>query len=309
MKNKIDNILLGTLWLLAATILTCFWFNTMYGFNIFSGTHWDYLARMQAGQTPVKISFYISMFICVAFSISGLYILIRPRFRKIKLTTTPQTQTPPKTNTIPTETHPTSDIPPTTPVEKDTPATNQSYLQRPARLNIPHNNPGTPSFMQNSGAPVAPVTPVAPSTPTPMASEPKEYPQLNAAFESAGYTIKPNAKISGLQTSLFAIGANETVWIGAVGVQTDTLQSAIDTIQQVFSDTLEDIEITVTGFVIDAVDSAAPNAPQILTFNTIEDATEYISQHPSEPVDEEMQENFDAFSTYISTVIDYIGKI
>ena len=46
---------------------------------------------------------------------------------------------------------------------------------------------------------------------------------------------------------------------------------------------------------------------KILTFATLDDLRAYIAQNPNPPLDPDMQENFDAFSGYISTVIDYIG--
>ena len=80
MRNKFDNILLGTLWLLLSTLGACFWFNTQFGFNILSGTHWRHLAYMQVTQTQIKPLFYISMIIAVFCIVFGLYLLIRPRF-------------------------------------------------------------------------------------------------------------------------------------------------------------------------------------------------------------------------------------
>ena len=75
-----------------------------------------------------------------------------------------------------------------------------------------------------------------------------------------------------------------------------------------FSDTLEDITITTHGFVIAPSDADAPS-PNILTFATVEDLRNYMHQHPNPPLDTDMAENFDAFSEYISTVIDYIGHL
>ena len=36
MRNKIDNILIGMVWLLSATLATFFWFNIRFGFDLFS---------------------------------------------------------------------------------------------------------------------------------------------------------------------------------------------------------------------------------------------------------------------------------
>ena len=108
---------------------------------------------------------------------------------------------------------------------------------------------------------------------------------------------------------MFAIGTNETLWIGATGVSTTALQNAIDTVNQIFSDTLDDIIINVDGFIISAPDANAPGAPDILTFDNIDALRQYMNEHKNPPLGEDDNENFEAFSAYISTVIDYLGKI
>ncbi|MBQ8294541.1 MAG: hypothetical protein IJX89_04105 [Alphaproteobacteria bacterium] len=303
MRNKLDNILLGILWLLAVTLGTSFWFNTQFGFNIFSSAHWQYLAYMQASQMPVKPMFYGSMFVIMFIAIFGLYLLIRPRFRKIKLPvrhitntpTTPQSapaaspaptpQLVAQTTIAPTQAQPTPQIPDSGP--------------RPPRLNIP----------TISARPIAQPIAQQPS-PTPAQNSPQtDWPELRQIFESAGYTVKTAPHIGTLQTSLLAIGTNETLYIGAVGVPTAALQTAIEKLTQVFSDTLDDIVINITGFIIAAPDATTTNTTDILLFDTPGALREYMTEHPNAPLPDDDGGNFDAFSAYISTVIDYIGKI
>lgn len=296
MKDRLNNFLLATLWLSASTLVACFWFNIRFGFNLFSSAHWRHLAYMQASQNPVAPAFYISMVMWVILVMLGLHLLIRPRFKKFKMpirnlysrpkkrTSTPQPPTPAPAQT------PTPTPEPTPAPQTDTPG-----LSRPPRLNIS-------------------VTPQLYSAPTPnpqssATSGTSDWPEIREIFESTGYTLKPTPKIDNLQTSLFAIGTNETLWIGAVGVPTSAMQSAIDTISQIFSDTLDDIIINVTGFVVSPPDMSAPSAPQILTFDTPGALRQYMNEHKNPPLGTEDIENFDAFSAYISTVIDYIGKI
>ena len=297
MRNKIDNFLLGTLWILVSTLGLCFWFNIQFGFNLLSSSHWHHLSYMQATRAPITPSFYISLVIGVFFIIYGLYLLIRPRFRKIPL--------PVQSDKNPSLQQSANTVVPT--------ATNEFELSRPRRLmGINH----TESLATNTQTttPVVPLTaPVINSTQ--QQSEPLPHPiqkannvELEEIFTSSGYTVKKAPRINGYQTALIAIGTNENVWLGAVGIETTTLQSIIDTIQQVFSDTLDDIEITIHGFVIDAPD--ASNATQnILTFATTEALREYMQTHPNPPTDPDMAENFNAFSEYISTVIDYLGHL
>ncbi len=295
MRDKLDNILLSILWLVASALAACFWFNIRFGFNIFSSQHWHHLAYMQAVQNPVAPSFYISMVVAVIIIILGLYLLIRPRFRKFKLpmrhtTTTTYSSTSQTPQPTPPVQH--ADIAPS-PIESPISA---PTLSRPPRLNIA-------------------VTPTLHSVPTPAPqpttqSQPNgDWPEIREIFESAGYTIKQNPRIGALQTTLFAIGTNETLWVGAVGIPTTALQSAIDTLNQIFSDTLDDIYIHVNGFVISAPDATTPGAPEILTFDTPNALRQYMNEHRNPPLGENDNGNFDAFSAYISTVIDYVGKI
>lgn len=304
MRNKFDKFLLTLLWLTVATLATCFWFNIRFGFNIFSKSNWEYLAYMQASQHAVNPLFYISLILSVFLSIFGLYLLLRPRYRKIKIpATTQKTKTEKDTNTAP-----------------QTPQPSANYFapvpERPKRLNtqpilpVPTNQSNSHSVVSTAPitAPVsntqntfvAPVAPVAPESKW-------NKQEITNIFESAGYVIKPTPKINGLQTILFAIGANETIWIGATDCDPGTLSSRIDTVQQIFSDTLEDIDITINAFVLNTV----PTTPttNILTFDNIETLSEYIKAHPNPKPTAEDQEDFDAFSSYISTVIEYLGRI
>ena len=300
MKNKLDNILLSILWLSASTLVTCFWFNIKFGFNIFSGAHWRHLAYMQANQTPVNTTFYISVIASVAITIAGLYTLIRPRIRKITL---PVRDTH-KPTPVKKPTQRTIQTPAPTPAPK--PITSAGTPPRPPRLNL-----GTTLLnqTQNFTAP-APATPTPPVSQTTMhTTQTNNWSEISEIFEQAGYTLKKAPKISGLQTSLFAIGTDENLWIGAVGVETSSMQKAIDSVQQIFSDTLDDIIINVHGFVIAPRDKSGTPNHEILTFDSMDSLRNYMSNHKNiSPSDDEI-ENFEAFSSYISTVIEYLGKM
>ncbi len=301
MKNKFDKFLLIFLWLIIATLATCFWFNIKFGFNIFSKENWDYLAYMQASQQSVTPLFYISLIVSVFLSIFGLYLLLRPRHRIIKIST--KTQHNQDTNISITSHQQAS--------------TGTNYFapvpERPKRLNqqqilpVPTNQP-----VQRSATHTIPTTAPVPTAQNafinPTAPEIKWNKQeITHIFESAGYVIKVPPKINGLQTILFAIGTNETIWIGATDCDTATLSDRIATIQQIFSDTLEDIEIDINAFIMNKT-PIAPTA-NILVFDNTHTLDEYIKAHPNPQLTTEEQENFDAFSSYISTVIEYLGRI
>ena len=299
MRDKLDNFLLATLWIFASTLGVCFWFNIRFGFNIFSSAHWHHLAYMQASQNPVSPAFYISMVISVIVVICGLYMMIRPRFRKFKIPVRKTHKPSPNIQSqhiapqpAPIQTPTVAQTPAPTSEPAPAPVSTAPTLTRPPRLNIAV----TP---QLHSAPLPQQTIQTPS----MASE------LREIFHGAGYTVKNNPRIGTTQTELFAIGTNEVLWIGAVGIPTTDLQRAIDTVNQIFSDTLDDIIINVNGFIISAPDANAPGAPDILTFDNIDALRQYMNEHKNPPLGEDDNGNFEAFSAYISTVIDYLGKI
>jgi len=309
MINRINNILIGLLWLLASTLGATFWFNTMFGFNIFSVQHWQHLAYMQATGQSVKPTFYISIIVITFIVVFGLYKLLQPRYRKLTLpvperkepTFSSVQQTQPDTQTITIEEYqpitPAPELSPQKTGEDKPTATPAPTTNRPPRLNIPT------------------VTRTAPIPRVPLKDAPEqninpetEYAEIRNIFESAGYVFKGMPKIKGVQTATVAIGTNEVLWIGAVGVKNANMQRAVSTLAGVFSDTLDDIEIHINAFVVAAPDAA--DAPSdILQFANVNDLRNYISGTPNTSPDADEAENFDAYSGYIGTVMDYIGKI
>lgn len=304
MTKKINNILIGLLWLLAIALGASFWFNTKYGFNIFSIQHWQYLAYMQATGQPVRASFYISLLFIVVLATFGLYRLLQPRFRRIVMPIIDhhqQASNPPQPVVAAapqsvSEEH-------TEPVVNVAPEQNQAKIvhqesTRPPRLNIPN--------AKHTTAPV-PRVPLMSTAPAQHITPEQEYADIREIFTSNGFVYKGSPQIKGMQTSIIAIGSNEVLWIGATGVSTSDMQRAVDTLNGVFSDTLDDIEIHVNAFIIGATDDAQDAS--IIHFASVDDLREYIDTHPNTPPEEDEIENFDAYSGYIGTVIDYIGKI
>lgn len=298
--------------MLVVTLGACFWFNTIFGFNIFSGAHWEQIATLQAAQTPVKPEFYISMFVVIFAVIMGLYLIIRPRMRKIRLpivktapihtsTKSPQ-QTPVQQNNpdastldiLPTEIQPAT-------FHQDKPVSSPSASSRPPRLNIPvPNNFVRPQTQQNT----PPSVKSAPATQTPQIA-----PELREIFTSAGYTVKPAPRVNGIQIALAAIGTNEVMWIGCVGVKTTDVRNIINAFEQIFTDTLEETSIEINGFAIAAPDAATSEFQDILMFNTPDELRQYIQQNPNPPLPADDDGMFDAYSEYIDAVINHIGKL
>lgn len=305
MKNRMNNILVGLLWLLLVTLAASFWFNIRYGFNIFVAQHWQYLAYMQASNRPVATSFYVSIVVVLAVAVLGLYVLLQPHNRKIVL---PVVDTNDQKPTAPIATTQIQPAPVAEqPVIKDEPvatapqaaAPTQSGLARPPRLNIP-----TATITR---APT-PHVPLSSTTPRAKIDPETEYADIHEIFTSAGFVYKGSPRIKNMQSSVIAIGTDEVLWLGATGVRTSDMKVAIDTMRGVFMDTLEDIEININAFIIGAPDASENSEPSILQFATVDELRTYIMAHPNTLSDDDA-ENFDAYSAYIGTVVDYIGKI
>ena len=318
MNKKIDNILIGVLWLLGVTLGTCFWFNTRFGFNLFSNAHWQYLATQQATRTPVSFWFYFSLVASVFIGLFGLYLLIRPHHRRINLT--PHPAPSPTQNKTPDTTPaplgaPSAPAPSPYPSAAQTPAnsaptTSAPILSRPPRLNIAPSN----TF---AAAPQTPVV-ATPATPTPAITNTTNAPAPTAAidlselreiFSSAHYVLKREPFINGKRMDILAIGTGEVLYLGASNISTSDMQSCANKLAHIFSDTLDGVDIYITAFVINPTDGASPSAPDILTFDSIENLRQYMREHPNPPLPADDDGNFDAYSDYISTVIEYIGKL
>ena len=302
MNRKIENILLGVLWLLGATLGTCFWFNTRFGFNLFSSAHWEYLAMQQATRAPISFWFYFSFVAATFITLFGLYLLIRPRLRKINFSK-PTLHIPQQTTTSVANQQATVQ-PVVTPVaEPQTTQSSQPTLTRPPRLNIAPSNTFAP----------APQTPVANApvqhTPQTAQQSTQDGEKLREIFSLAHYIIKKEPRINGIQMSVLAIGTDEVLYLGATDISTQQMNYCADKLSQVFSDTLDGVEIHINPFVLRPTDSPTPSDTDILTFDTLSSVRDYMKEHTNPPLPADDDGNFDAYSDYISTVIDYIGKL
>lgn len=313
MKNHLDNFLLGLLWLLACTLGVSFWYNTKFGFNIFSIPHWQYLGTLQASGAPINSWFYISMVISVIIMMGGLYIILRPRFRKIKLAKREEVVIEDKIDDTPTSMATVSDTTPAPSTLVRPPRLESSKMNNAIGTNYPAPIPAT--------VPQTPVLPVisadmatAPNISVPMITEnnaekPGDFADIEKIFTDAGYLVKKPPRIKTLRPALYAIGYNETVWIGAVGIEPARLQNAINALNEIFVETLEDIAINIHGFVISPrPDANGIDTSNILIFNSVDDLSDYMQQHPADPLPDSEKSDFDAYSEYIDTVSDYFNK-
>ena len=310
MKRFFDKFLLGLLWLLSITLATTFWMNTNYGFDVLSAAHWEYLGTLQAHQTEIKPDFYISLIIALFIALFGLYLIVRPRPRHIKLTES----TTPKSNTLVIAQPTTVQQAPKT--EPETTKTKSDFTPRPAPTISLSNRPISPMGLRPPTT--HPLTTVNKQTlqptqkttiPTPPIQNTNSH-EIERALETNEYIVKKCDRVGKLQNPIVAIAYDQSVWIIATKASPNTMVDAIQTLITIFDDTLGETanDITLRGFIIEPTETVQRNDNLITTFDNTGDFIKYVSEHKNTKPEDYDAELFDAFSTYISTVTGYIGK-
>lgn len=293
MRNKFEHILLSILLGIAVLLGLTFWLNIIYGFNLFSKEHWNELAVLQAEQIPISTGFYISIGIAVFIFIFGLLLLYIPVIRRThkKEAIKNQIDYTVSASTVQEQKKEEKKI-----LE---PSRVNLNLSQPPRLNLPSNMTRVleqrhETFQQR------------------QESSPTRYDSILAQiFSDKGFVVKPNPVIARFSPNLFAIAPNEIVWIGAVDTDVEKLQSAINRLENIFTETLEDIKINVNAFVIDTKNTQTAT-DSIFVFKSIDELKTFVSElPPAMPKDMSSadQDNFDAYSEYIDTIIQYVRNL
>ncbi len=302
LSERVNLLLLGTLWTLAIVLILDFWLNTAYNFNIFSSDHWKFVSNLQATNQHIASGFYVAIILAVVACITGLYVLFRPKFRKIELnqptkpTSVPQPTQQPIQKPEPVQQP--NNIAPAQPVQ---PNIQKPVMQRPPHLHIqmPQNPPRQP---------------VTNTNPQPSVTTKPKHPELlyvdemRAAFDKNGYKVLSPKIISGTPLSLIALGTNETLWLGAANISHEQMTDIILSFKKIFQETLEDIEIDINSFIINPTDTDSVDA--ILDLKTIEELPSAIANIPNAPESEfdKESDNMNAFAGYIETVLTYLGN-
>ena len=300
MTKKFGNFLLGLLWLLTITLATTFWMNIKYGFNIFSAAHWAYLSELQAYRTEIKLDFYISLIVAIIIGLVGMYMLTRPRRQMFFIDPAHMPPAPNTTtiNVLPQPKQPEPEIP----IKNDSP-----------RPMVTSARPMPPTAMStNRPRPANTATILAPRVTTAPNQKQTESPhigEISSIMENAGYIVKPCAHIGKLTKPVVALAYDRTVWVCSENVSLADIQEALQTLIAVFDDTLGDTanDMFVHGCIVNSPDESQDPA-LISTFKTIDEFQEFIKSHPNTKPDDYDAELFDAISTYIGTVTNYIGK-
>ena len=303
LHERLNFLLLGTLWILAIVLILNFWLNTAYRFNMFSGAHWAFISNIQAQNMPISNGFYIAFIIAITMAILGLYLLFRPKFRKIKLPTPQKTVVQQVQNTQQNVTQPEPAIQPVQPESQPTPQPSTTQISsnpiiaRPPRLHIQ-----MPQKTVNR-----PVTATSNTQPTIKKTEPvaRYTDEIREIFETNKFMVLTPKSVNHIPLSLIAIGANETLWIGANDISHEQMSDIMLALKNIFSETLEDIEIDLNAFIINPTDTDFVEA--ILDVKDIQELKSAIQNIPNEPESDE-DNSMDAFAGYIETVLTYLGN-
>ena len=121
--------------------------------------------------------------------------------------------------------------------------------------------------------------------------------------------IKPCRKIGKIVAPVVALGYDNTLWLGASNVTLADMQDAIQTLIALFDDTLGDTaeDIIIHGCIVGGTEKSQ-NPDLISTFATPDELKQFMKEHQNIKPDDFDNDLFDAISTYISTVMNYIGK-
>ena len=126
-------------------------------------------------------------------------------------------------------------------------------------------------------------------------------------FVDYGYKIKDIIRIDGKYPAVVALGSGETLFIGTVNVPSEVLQNTLKRFNLCFADTLEDITITPRVFCIDGTTS--DRNEDIVHFASLNAFKTYMFHNQNLPLrNNDEQEAFTAYETYIENVIDYLFK-
>ena len=310
MTKNFENFLLGLLWLLSISLAVTFWMNINYGFNVLSSAHWAYLSELQASRTQIKFDFYISLISAIVIGLVGLYIIVRPRDKKITASEVspeskfdiPRTQVAPQKNTQKSQIQ--EHAAQIEPVPSKPKIIVQNRPLSPSGISSPVHTP-----RQTLTPPTEKVVPPVPTLISEKPNIAKSNSELQTEFETLGYIIKPCNKIGKITKPVVALGYDNTLWIGASKESVKSMQDSIQTLISIFDDTLGDSasDIIVHGCIVDT-NETSDNPELISTFTNINEFKGFMNDKYNKKPDDFDDDLFDAISTYISTVTNYIGK-
>jgi len=132
--------------------------------------------------------------------------------------------------------------------------------------------------------------------------------EMYDAFTGAGYNVCDLIRINGKYPAIVAIGTNEKLFIATLVDDRDTLQNILKRIDLCFADTLEGINIHTR--ILCVSNKNVDLGDRVIRFASTGAMNKYLMDRKNiQPKTTRDRDDFDAYSEYITNVVDYLFKI
>ena len=325
---RFERFLIGFLWLLAILLAALWFFDTMFSFDLFSQTHWSYLSELQlAGK--VGQNFYISAAVFIVIGLVGLYLLIVPWYRRIKLVESNSGQNIDiRLNDIEKKSTLTRKSQPSTLDFTRPPTLNLNSVFIPPRRDNFQNKNTTNTSLENKSSVWLP----SPSI--------EVVQNIKNILGQVGFILRDSPTIGGIRPDIFGIGSDEALVIGIVcsshgeiiaseggdslwKSNGNTFKSpvwsitgVIQKLEALFLEVLEpELTVNILPFVF--VDGKIINkesvqniwdALGVKVFDDISTLSDFINKMSPRKLEESEREDFEAFSDFINTVSQHFNN-
>lgn len=313
--------MISVLWLNAMVISALWIFNMVFGFNLFSTAHWQYLSELQlAGKVDAR--FYIFAAVSVVVSLAGLYMLIVPWHRKIRM----------RGGFVEIPARAAEAI-----ASESTPA---AISARPPKLNL--NTVFIPTRREVAEMPDRTASRAVRDIPPARSSAPPAVlDKIKNMISNSGFVIKNAPAIGNIHLDFWAIGSDEALVAGLVCNESGEISAAeggdsiwrangrefkspvwimtsvVQKLQALFIEVVgPDLKINVLPFVFVNGGTVANkdsvrniwDALGVKVFDDINVLDAFLNEYRPRQLDESEQADFGAFSEFIDSVAGYFNS-
>jgi hypothetical protein len=332
-RMRKERFLIAVLWLSAVALLALWFFNMFFSFNLLSAAHWMYLSELQLSG-GVDRNFYVSVAAFVAGGLLGLYILIVPWHRKVRIMRevglgdqiglriesggTPEAAPAPKQNFI--------------------------LPEKPPKLHlnnvfIPVRHETAPIRHQSEPQAAPHAVPVRASAPVQQSKNPELVARIRGMLADVGFVNKEPPAIGGLRPDFWAVGSDEALVVGIYSAEQGEITAAeggdsiwhagqhkfqspvwqmtgvVQKLEALFLEVVgTELKINVLPFVFvegriankSAVENIW-NALGVKVFDDMAALQSFISEYQPRVLDDSEKGDFDAFSDFVNTVSSYFS--
>ncbi|MDR2269041.1 MAG: hypothetical protein LBD94_02545 [Rickettsiales bacterium] len=324
--RKTERFLISILWLNSVAIAALWIFNTIFGFNLLAINHWRYLSELQlAGRVEAK--FYIFLAVFAIAGLVGLYMLIVPWHRRIRI------QGPSDMLAMPVA----EKMAPPAATQND--VRQMPDLSRPPKLNL--NSVFIPTRRESFELPPDSENQIfRESSAARQIARPEIIDKIKNMMIGAGFVIKDAPSVGGTRLDLWAIGTDEAIVAGLICNQNGeiiaseggdsmwrasgrafkspvwTMTAIVQKLQALFLKVIgAELKVSLLPFVF--VDGGTVSnkdevrkiwdALGIKVFDNIDVFGDFLAEYKPRPLDEFEKEDFESFSEFVDTVAVYFN--